>query len=345
VAWKGVVNPVTVQLAPLDPPPEPVPGQAAPRKKPAAARPPAEVELYVPAGFLGPAPLDKKALRQRLKEMRAAGEHNAAVLALQQLLALDPSDVAVVKDLASEAMDAGQFEVAVNAVLRLAGTPSQLSGFDVEEMEWLPGCRGDVAQAVLWAPTDEELNKSKPRAHACVKELDLQPPCAPCEKAADDAVDESLFDRDMMAFRAAERARILAAVEAAAMGAKAQAQRVARLEQGYPSRGVCHVRLRNRQSTTSQEGLKLVVGVEDGPRTAVLALPAVGAQQFVDLWLRFPSPPSQGCALFNARNADAVRKQWTQVINGEARKLLPPHREVAVPRRVCGCFGKVDRAP
>ena len=51
-------------------------------------------------------------------------------------------------------------------------------------------------------------------------------------------------------------------------------------------------------------GLKLVVGTNgsDGPRTAVIAVPAIGPQQGAHLWLRFPSTTATGCTAAPCRS-------------------------------------------
>ncbi len=339
VAWKGHPNPQSLVVDPFAPPPESPPASPPPRKKASGGSKPPETELYVPAGLLGPSPVDKKTLRVTIKDALANNAYAEAVLALEQLLALDPADATAAKDLVGAAFSAGQYELAVQAALRVAGAPAVLMGLDVEELEWLQGCRGDPAQASVTVPSDEELQKGKPRSHACVRELDLEPPCAACE-AGDTGTDVGMFDRDMMVFVDGERARVLALQDTVNAAVKAHGERLAAVDKHYPQRGVCHARLRNRATTSSAEGQKMVVAHVAGEevRSAVVALPAVGGQQTLDVYFKMPATPGSRCLLVNARNADAVKKALLERFKN-AESKLPPLREVTLARRACMCLG------
>ncbi|MBI5495847.1 MAG: hypothetical protein HY904_12555 [Deltaproteobacteria bacterium] len=344
VAYKGVVAPVTVVASPLEPPPEaPPPAKPAARKAPQKPAP-AEVELYVPAGLLAAGPVDKKTLRADAKAATAEGRHAEAVYALQRLLALDPADAAAIRDLPAAALAARRFDVMVDAIQRARGAPATLLGLEVETVEWVWGCRGTPGETVP-SPAEDDVAKLKPRGNTCVREVEVEPACAPCEAVAADA-DTGLFDREMMKFRESERARVLDAVDRFEKGRRVRADAVTRLEQLFPDRAWCHVRLRNRQPTATVEGQKFVVartgGAGDGSApevaTGLVTLPVLRTQQTADLWLRLPGGPGAGCWLFNARNPDAVRKPLTDHLAGEERRL-PPHRVVTLSRRTCSCLG------
>ena len=344
VAFEGNVRPQKLVAAPFVPPPEePAPKPTRPAARPAPKKAP-ETQLYVPAGWLGPEPLDKRTLRANLKAAQETDNADEVLLVLRQMLALEPQDATALKALVPVALAAGEPALAVEAVQRLGGQAGALGGFDVQEVSWFNACRGNPARAGVYRPTDEDFVDERLLRHACVADLDEQPPCPPCEAEDSARTDVSLFERDMMAFVDGENVRGLAVQEEAEAQLRLHQDVMAHLGKAYPTRGVCHIRLRNRLNTTTQEALKMVVAqTAPGPdapvQAAVVELPPVEAQQELEMWLEMPSPPGAACMLFNARNADAVRKRLERAADDDdAAKKLPPHRSAVKAARSCSCF-------
>jgi len=284
VRWAG--SPRATQVVLLDPfvdkDSKPKPLRADGRQGP--------TEGWLAAGFLEPAPLDAAALKAEAARLAQAGKSDEAATLLERAVALGLDDRGTLPALVEAALAAKRWTAAALAGNMLAGTGRPIAPWlEVESSDLIYGCRGDLAKAVLVAPSPADLKAGRAPADACAVNVEPFAPCEPCSGFYD-GYEPAEEQRAEFAEKEREYAKAASAFKT----------RRAELDRLYPPRPLLRLRLRNRQVTSSLPGARFfvyTVNVECDPLTPALGepsqlielkVPPLGPQEAAELWIRVP---------------------------------------------------------
>ena len=308
---------------------------------PRAASSRGPTEGWLAAGFLEPAPLDAAALKAEAARLAQAGKSDEAATLLERAVALSPEDRDALRALVEAALAAKRWTAAALAGSALAGPGRPIApSLEVESLDLAYGCRGDLAKAVVLAPSPADLKAGRAPADACAVNVEAFGPCEPCKIEKEE-------DKVRFAKEQREYAKSAPAFEA----------RRAALDRLYPPRPMLHLRLRNRQAASPLAAARLFVYTADaigaceslGPVEPLKGLmlvelksPPLGPQEAVELWIRAPQYAGRhygvlGEASIEIRK-DALKQHLSGAEPGKAHyEGLPPIRSLTTGGDPCCC--------
>jgi hypothetical protein len=253
---------------------------------------------YVAAAYLETRPIDLVPLLKRASETPQPAE---ATKLWERASALHPADKELLRKLVGSALDAQLFVSAAHAAYVLAGYTYAVANLEVEALEIVYGCRGDLTKADSVAVTGSELGSKPASPDSCAVGVLPWPPCPACAKGP---------KPPRKAAAKAQKAR------------DAFEERQAKIDALYPSEPWLHVRLRNRTGLATDPTTFFVVATvapdgcavflkpppgNDLVRIGLVDVPSLGLQEAVDFWIPAPQYRSRTYSIVSNLTADQAK--------------------------------------